>query len=221
MTLHMTFYHFHVIIGRLNRLDRLPYILQRWKGALSVAVLVREGELDSLLDTITLYSPLSRIVFTVYVMKDITDENTPFYTLFNGTRLLYPNGFYPINTMRDLAIESISTTHCLIVDSDVFTSEGMESAINSFARELSNHRNIIVLTSFAYKKHPSLKSCYSQGDCKEAFSYRVLITCRWDNVPENRDVLSTSLNSGVVRYDHRAVYVLIAIRMMSRRGPFL
>ena len=75
----MTLCTYYRVRGRLNRLDRLPYILQRWKGALSVAVLVHEGELDSLLDTIMPYSPLSRIVFTVYVMKNITDENIPFY----------------------------------------------------------------------------------------------------------------------------------------------
>ena len=97
-------------------------------------------------------------------MKGI-QTNTPFYVQQNGRHLNYPNGFYPINTLRDLAIESISTTHCLVADVDMFPSDGLESSIDQYAEELCDHRNLVVVPTFQYKEHPSLKKCYEEGEC--------------------------------------------------------
>ena len=123
--------------------------------------------MESLADRVLEYAGLRRIVFTVYVTKTITKSNIPFYVQQNGSHLNYPDGFYPINTLRDLAIESISTTHLLITDMDMLPSMGMESSINEYADVLRDHHNMIVLTSFQYKKHPSLDRCYSEGVCEE------------------------------------------------------
>ena len=106
-------------------------------------------------------------MFTVYVTKTITNNAIPFYVLADGTHLDYPEGFYPINTLRDLAIESISTTHLLVADTDVFPSMGMESSINEYAEVLRDHHNMIALTLFRYKNHSALSECYSEGVCDE------------------------------------------------------
>ena len=79
----------------------------------------------------------------------------------------YPEGFYPINTLRNLAIESISTTHLLVADTDVFPSMGLESSINEYAEVLRDHHNMIALTLFRYNNHSSLSQCYSEGVCEE------------------------------------------------------
>ena len=50
---------------------------------------------------------------------------------------------------------------------DMFPSMGLESSINEYAEVLRDHHNMIVLTSFQYKKHPSLSQCYSEGVCEE------------------------------------------------------
>ena len=123
--------------------------------------------MESLADRILECAGLRRIVFTVYVTKMITNNTIPFYVLADGKHLNYPEGFYPINTLRDLAIESISTTHLLVADMDMFPSMGMESNINEYNEVLRDHHNMIVLTSFQYKKHPSLDRCYSEGVCEE------------------------------------------------------
>ena len=123
--------------------------------------------MELLADRVLEYAGLRRIVFTVYVTKTITKNNIPFYVQQNETHLDYPEGFYPINTLRNLAIESISTTHCLIADMDMFPSMGMESSINEYAEVLSDHHNMIALTLFLYNKHSSLKRCYSEGVCDE------------------------------------------------------
>ena len=125
--------------------------------------------MESLADRVLEYAGLRRIVFTVYVTKTITNNNIPFYVQQNGVYLNYSDGFYPINTLRDLAIESISTTHLLVADTDVFPSMGMESSINEYAEVLRDHHNLIALTLFRYKKHPSLDQCYSEGVCDELY----------------------------------------------------
>ena len=125
--------------------------------------------MESLADHVLECAGLRRIMFTVYVTKTITSSTIPFYVLADGTHLNYPEGFYPINTLRDLAIESISTTHLLVADTDVFPSMGLESSINEYAEVLRDHHNMIALTLFGYKKHPSLDRCYSEGVCDELY----------------------------------------------------
>ena len=123
--------------------------------------------MELLADRVLEYAGLGRIVFTVYVTKTITSNTIPFYVQQNGTHLNYPNGFYPINTLRNLEIESVSTTHCLIADMDMLPSMGMESSINEYAEVLRDHHNMIVLTLFRYNNHSSLSQCYSEGVCDE------------------------------------------------------
>ena len=129
-----------------------------------MSIFAKESELSSLAHVLSQYVSTRRLVFSIYVMKGIQTD-TPFYVQQNGRHLYYPNGFYPINTLRDLAIESISTTHCLVTDVDMFPSDGLESSIDQYAEELCDHRNLVVVPTFQYKEHPSLKKCYEEGEC--------------------------------------------------------
>ena len=153
--------------ARLNRINRLPFILKRWKGRISLSILAKESEFATLAGVLTNYSSTRRLMFSVYITKTITKNNTPFYVQQNGKHLNYSEGFYPINTMRNLAIESISTTHCLVADVDMFPSNGLESSIDQYAEELCDHRNLVVVPTFQYKEHPSLKKCYKEGECAD------------------------------------------------------
>ena len=163
--------------------------------------------MESLADRVLEYAGLRRIVFTVYVTKTITNNNIPFYVQQNGVYLNYSDGFYPINTLRNLAIESISTTHLLITDMDMFPSMRMESSINEYAEVLRDHHNMIVLTSFQYKKHPSLDRCYSEGVCDELCVMDEMVRTRWRNAPRNKSELLKRVESGELRFDPRGSYV--------------
>ena len=152
-------------------MNRLPFILERWKGAVSLAILAREKEIVFLADKLSRYITLSRVVLTIYVMKTITDQNTPYYVLRDGRHKKYYDGFYPVNTMRDLSIESITTTHCLVSDADMFPSDAMESSIDEYAEVLSNYRNILTIPLFDYSDGPSLRPCYRAGECGALYSF--------------------------------------------------
>lgn len=152
-------------------MNRLPFILERWKGAVSLAILAREKEIVFLADKLSRYITLSRVVLTIYVMKTITDQNTPYYVLRDGRHKKYYDGFYPVNTMRDLSIESITTTHCLVSDADMFPSDAMESSIDEYAEVLSNYRNILTIPLFDYSDDASLRPCYRAGECGALYSF--------------------------------------------------
>ncbi len=152
-------------------MNRLPFILERWKGAVSLAILVREKEIAFLADKLSRYITLSRVVFTIYVMKTITSQNTPYYVLRDGGHKEYYGGFYPVNTMRDLSIESITTTHCLVSDADMFPSDELESGIDEYAEVLSNYRNILTIPLFDYSDGPSQRPCYRAGECGALYSF--------------------------------------------------
>ena len=163
--------------------------------------------MELLADRVLEYAGLGRIVFTVYVTKTITSNTIPFYVQQNGTHLNYPNGFYPINTLRNLAIESISTTHCLIADMDMLPSMGMESSINEYAEVLRDHHNMIVLTLFRYNNHSSLSQCYSEGVCDELCVVDEMLRNRWRNAPRNKSELMRRVESGELRFDTRGSQV--------------
>lgn len=136
-----------------------------------MAILAREREIVLLADKLSRYITLSRVVFTIYIMKTITDQNTPYYVLQDGRHKKYYDGFYPVNTMRDLSIESITTTHCLVSDADMFPSDAMESGIYEYAEVLSNYRNILTIPLFDYSNNPSLWSCNRAGECGALYSF--------------------------------------------------
>ena len=111
-----TSYH---LITSLNRFDRLPYLLRRWKGDVVIGLFITTGEIERAVRLINKYSSNRRIIFVLYI-KEIKPSINPHYVGMKKIR--YFNSIFPINFLRDLCIESISTTHYLYLDGDVFVS---------------------------------------------------------------------------------------------------
>ena len=77
----------------------------------------------------------TNIRYTFYITKNIgKDIPRCTFIAMNGTSLLY-NRCFVINELRNLAIESIQTTHYMIIDSDGIIS----SRISSFCLFSRNH----------------------------------------------------------------------------------
>ena len=101
----------------LNRMDRLYLHLDRWKGPMSIAVQVNE---EDLVDLIQIVNAIRRdnIRFTFYiVIKPIESNYRCIFKSLNGTDVLYES-CYVINVLRNLAIETIKTSHFMIIDGD-------------------------------------------------------------------------------------------------------
>lgn len=104
----------------LSRIDRLPYHLARWKELKVILVMITQMELQEAWTKLAAFKePSLRFIlyvvdpqFTPYFIK-----NTDPWTVLQRTR-----PFYSLNLFRDIAIESITTTHFLMIDGDVFVS---------------------------------------------------------------------------------------------------
>ena len=86
---------------------------------MSIGILVRLSEFPSFVKAIEEYSGYP-ITFHVYV--PLGTYNTSYFIRKNETKEMFPNTLYPVNLLRDLAIESIHTTHYMFVDADFYIS---------------------------------------------------------------------------------------------------
>ena len=153
---------------RLNRFERLPYIMDRWNASMSIAVFATEEEVKDVAFDMINYKSSQSIVYTIYVRKRISSSNTPYYLNREGVRFEYPDGVYPLNVLRNLAIESITTSHYMLIDADVFLSTTLLSSIQKNKNILHNHKNVMVIPLFEYQGTNYLQRCVREGMCEYA-----------------------------------------------------
>lgn len=104
-----------------NRLDRLPLHMQRWKGPMSIAIQLNEEELQ---ETVKIINSIHRknIRFTFYVVKQLPTNNYHCSFISMNRTTVYYDSCFVINELRNLAIESIHTTHFMLIDGDAIIS---------------------------------------------------------------------------------------------------
>ena len=104
----------------LSRIDRLPYHLARWKELKVILVMITQMELQEAWTKLAAFKE-SSLRFILYV---VDPQFTPYFinTTDPWTVLQRTRPFYSLNLFRDIAIESITTTHFLMIDGDVFVS---------------------------------------------------------------------------------------------------
>ena len=86
---------------------------------MSIGILVQLYEFPSFVKAIEPYIGYP-ITFNVYVPLGI--HHSSYFIRKNGTKEVFSNTLYPVNLLRDLAIESIHTTHYMFVDADFYIS---------------------------------------------------------------------------------------------------
>lgn len=158
-----------------NRLDRLKYHVERWKGAMSIACFVPLDEYKSFVKSISSYLGMP-ITFVVYVPSK--PNRLSYFIEDTGVKRIFPSTLYPLNLLRDLAIESIHTTHYMHIDVDLFLSS-LTSAFSSFLDTIEqsirdnlitllNERNVLLLLAFRYSFRKLASGCTNRGiGCKE------------------------------------------------------
>ena len=104
----------------LSRIDRLPYHLARWKELKVILIMVTRSNLQEAWTKLAAFKE-SSLRFILYV---VDPQFTPYFinTTDPWTVLQRTRPFYSLNLFRDIAIESITTTHFLMIDGDVFVS---------------------------------------------------------------------------------------------------
>ena len=155
----------------MGRFDRMPFILKRWKGPMSIAVFVTLEEYSSFVNAITPYLGLP-ITFSVYIPLGL--EHSSYFVRETGKQTVFAHTLYPINLLRDLAIESIHTTHSFCVDADFFFSglfqlrlwvvDTVAKAIGNNMDLLKNDSSLLLFTTYQVSRwSPHFNSCKLRG----------------------------------------------------------
>lgn len=100
-----------------DRLNRLPFHLERWHEPMSIVIILNENELLKVSNTITKINR-SNIRLTLYIIKNLTNNQNKCIYYKQNNKMVFSTYCYPYNELRDLAIETIQTSHYLLLDGD-------------------------------------------------------------------------------------------------------
>ena len=127
-------------------MDRFPYLLKRWKGPISSVMYLDEKELVKACSFLHKHYK-SSITFSLYIVHNRGKH--PFFYGRNKREFL-KKGLYPYNVMRNIGIDSISTTHYLLTDIDVLPSANLYDSILHQAALLRDPDNVILFQLFQF-----------------------------------------------------------------------
>lgn len=128
-----------------DRKQILPILLKRWRGPISTVLFIEEDQLRDVAAFI-LQQKRTNIMYSLYIRHSFS-SNIP-YVARKGKRVYYVNGIYPTNTLRNIGIESILTSHYLLLNIDTIPSINTYDSILENTRLLQNHKNVLLLPVF-------------------------------------------------------------------------
>ena len=186
----------------MNRVDRIPFLLQRWKHRICLSIFLTEKEIHKVEGIIKNFSRTKQITFILYILKEF--PNVPFksiyYDSFGADH--YNQSIFPINLLRDFAIESIDTSHYVITDIDAFPSQTLYSSLKEHYKLLKNEKVVILIKTFRMiPSEASRNKCLKKGDCLNMSTFRVWIKCRWEQVPYSKKELRAMYGSKIQSHD--------------------
>lgn len=110
-------------------MNRLEYLLSRWKHNISLALFIRYNEFKSTLKYLgNSFKNTSNIVCSFYIPYE--RDNASYYIKADRSRVYFPEKLYPMNILRNIAIEQIVTSHFLYIDIDFFISGNISTEIS-------------------------------------------------------------------------------------------
>ena len=167
-----------------------------------------ESELHSVIELIQAYEHYRQITFLLYIIKD--KSSIQGRSIFYDTKgPSYSNETtFPINLLRDLAIESIETTHFFVSDIDVFSSETLYLFrdtlwildASSEDSPWSEGSIVVEVVPYEWKQNRSRFLLFGGELHLYVASIHITAECRWDQVPRNKTQLLAVYNRTVVQH---------------------
>lgn len=157
-------------MNRLDRQDRIPFILSRWDGPIVIVVALSFSETEDVEDFINLCSSNRNVIIHFYVYENTLyndcDDN---YIINVNNKLVFKDchtaPFYPINLLRDIGINSIMTTHYTAIDVDLLISTTMRNNFLKLPRELLlSQKSVFVYPSFEF--NTTCMKCKDDSNCE-------------------------------------------------------
>ena len=81
-----------------------------------------------------------------------------------------------MNILRDMAIESIETTHYVAIDIDLFISSTLEDDIEKNRALLNDHHNILLIPLFEMTNTRSVLYCMWSNKCLHVYGFGWIYT---------------------------------------------
>ncbi|KAK8799725.1 hypothetical protein WA158_006273 [Blastocystis sp. Blastoise] len=146
-----------------ERMYYFPELLLRWPGEFSVAIYVTGDIVESTKQYMNSIQLPSRF-HVVYLQRNITNE-------------------YPINTLRNMAIKGVLTSHFWLTDMDMWPSPNLYDTLHELPdTEKENKKLAVIVPAFQYNKFRGV--CRGFNDCPAAMSKRI---------PQNKTELNACL----------------------------
>ena len=108
-----------------------------------------------------------RITYVFYVVKEYQPHKyKAYYVKSRKEREWFNAPIFPLNLVRDLAIESIQTTHYLLIDIDFFISRTLYKNIYQHKEQLAKSNTVVLLPTFITEEH-RLEECRRNDTCEK------------------------------------------------------
>ncbi|KAK8809498.1 hypothetical protein WA158_000441 [Blastocystis sp. Blastoise] len=130
----------------IERLFYLGYTMDRWKGPMSIAVHCTSDEVDTIRESLSKMNIPKRVKISIHVSKNVD--------------------IYPINLLRNIAIDAIETTHFWMTDMDMWPNWDLYETLKQLPEYvLKDDKLAIVIPAFSYKNYYHINGCLSVMTC--------------------------------------------------------
>ncbi|KAK8809494.1 hypothetical protein WA158_000437 [Blastocystis sp. Blastoise] len=156
--------HYDITLASQSGMERLPfvpYLLKLWRGPFSVCFFVYDNNRTTFETILSTYYLPSRFSFSTYYTSNVT--------------------IYPINTLRNIAIRKVKTSHFWLTDIDMWPSSDLYEILLSLSNSyLQNTNAAIIIPAFQMKRNitcHSFEACAAQNFINAPSSKPELLTC--------------------------------------------
>lgn len=119
----------------MDRLQMVELLLKHWEGAISITLYMSDAEAQQFLS----YAGNSEALRN---RRNV------------GYHIVYKEGnFYPINTLRNIALEQVNTPYVFLLDIDFLPMFGLYTYLKSMIRTLDMHGKALVIPAFETQRY--------------------------------------------------------------------
>ena len=108
------------VMCRVDRLSYMPFLVERWKGHFSLTIIVSEYELPRVDSFLRNYASLPRFRVTLYIVLSNEPYNYVVFSRDENKKQQTSRRIFPINLLRDYALNNVVTSHVMLLDMDLW-----------------------------------------------------------------------------------------------------
>lgn len=145
--------------------------MKRWQHRISLVFFIEENDLYKMGKVIDEYRKYNRITFILYIVNHRKESSWQSIYYDISHPVVSNETIFPINILRDLAIEFIDTTHYFVSDIDVFSSDTLYDTLIKHKDVLKDPKAVLLLQTFITNKNAiNLNNCFNKGVCKDMYN---------------------------------------------------